>query len=393
LATQFLAKIEVGQMGAVSSTHCVLVASLLTICLVPFTFGAQEATQISCPLVGAIRWDAWHGELSEVGKAVEKTLSPPKYHFRLPWFAKIHPDGKVTIRGESREVLEQEIAYARQAGLDYWAFVTYPEDHPLSLPLLHFTKLPTERRQGLRFCNIVEWARFGGPQHFRRWVERLVRYFRDPSYVRVLGERPLLYLLMHDEDWVLKQWGSAEAFKEVVDSLRRESRLAGLSDPYLVVMHFSPERGDGIRRQIGADALSSYAVAGGTPEGAPFLQALSAMKRLWAEMAKRAPMIPVVSFGWDPRPRIDNPVPWHKPDLLFYQTFTAEECAQALKEALDFVAANPQACPANTVIIYAWNEFDEGGWLCPTGANGKPDTSRIEAVGKILREWKPQTQK
>jgi hypothetical protein len=74
--------------------------------------------------------------------------------------------------------------------------------------------------------------------------------------------------------------------------------------------------------------------------------------------------------------------------------FTAEECAQALKEALDFVAANPQACPANSVIIYAWNEFDEGGWLCPTlGANGKPDTSRIEAVGKILREWKPQAQK
>jgi hypothetical protein len=161
--------------AAMFPTHCVLVASLLTICLAPLTFGAQEATRLFRPLVGAIRWDAWHGELSEVGKAVEKTLSPPKYHFRLPWFAKIH---------------------------------------------------------------------------------------------------------------------------------------------------------------------------------------------------------------------------WHKPDLLFYQTFTAEECAQALKEALDFVVANPQACPANSVIIYAWNEFDEGGWLCPTlGANGKPDTSRIEAVGKILREWKPQTQK
>jgi hypothetical protein len=48
---------------------------------------------------------------------------------------------------------------------------------------------------------------------------------------------------------------------------------------------------------------------------------------------------------------------WHKPDLLFYQTFTAKECAQALKEALDFVAANPQVCPANTVIIYAWNDL------------------------------------
>ncbi|MFA0741502.1 MAG: hypothetical protein DFNUSKGM_001613 [Candidatus Fervidibacter sacchari] len=381
--------------AAVSLMRCVFAASLLAICLAPFS--AQEAAQPSLPLVGAIRWDAWHGELSEVGKAVEKTLSPPKYHFRLPWFAKIHPDGKVTIRGESLEVLEQEIAYARQAGLDYWAFVTYPEDHPLSLPLLHFIKLPTERRKGLRFCNIVEWARFGGPQHFRRWVERLVRYFRDPSYVRVLNERPLLYLLTSEESikWVLNQWGSVEAFKEVVDSLRREAKLAGLNDPYLVVMHFSPERGDEIRRKIGADALSSYAVAGWTsPEGAPFSKALYAMKWVWNEMAKRAPTVPIVSFGWDPRPRIDNPVPWHKPKLLFYQTFTPDECAQALKEALDFVAANPQACPANTVIIYAWNEFDEGGWLCPTlGADGKPDTSRIEAVGKILQEWKPKAQK
>ena len=77
-------------IAAMFPMHCVLVASLLTICLAPLTFGAQEATRLFRPLVGAIRWDAWHGELSEVGKAVEKTLSPLKYHFRLPWFAKIH---------------------------------------------------------------------------------------------------------------------------------------------------------------------------------------------------------------------------------------------------------------------------------------------------------------
>ncbi len=51
-------------------------------------------------LVGAIRWDAWHGELSEVGKAVEKTLSPPQYRFRLPWFAQVEKDGTVRIRGD-----------------------------------------------------------------------------------------------------------------------------------------------------------------------------------------------------------------------------------------------------------------------------------------------------
>ena len=32
-------------------------------------------------------------------------------------------------------------------------------------------------------------------------------------------------------------------------------------------------------------------------------------------------------------------------------------------------------------------EFDEGGWLCPTrGADGKPDTMRIEALKAALAE-------
>jgi len=34
------------------------------------------------------------------------------------------------------------------------------------------------------------------------------------------------------------------------------------------------------------------------------------------------------------------------------------------------------------VIIYAWNEFDEGGWLCPTLTEGD---SRVQALGRILR--------
>jgi hypothetical protein len=33
---------------------------------------------------------------------------------------------------------------------------------------------------------------------------------------------------------------------------------------------------------------------------------------------------------------------------------------------LHFVRTNRAVCAANTVIIYAWNEHDEGGWLVPT---------------------------
>ena len=37
---------------------------------------------------------------------------------------------------------------------------------------------------------------------------------------------------------------------------------------------------------------------------------------------------------------------------------------------------------ANTVMIYAWNEFDEGGWLAPTLSEG---AARIDALAKVLK--------
>ncbi len=336
------------------------------------------------PLLGAIRWDAWHGELSEVGKAVEKTLSPPQYRFRLPWFAQVMKDGSVRIRGDRPGVLEQEIAYAEQAGLHYWAFVTYPEEHPLSLPLRRFADMSPKHH--LCFCNIVEWERFGGPDDYRHMVRRLVGYFRLPHYQRVLSNRPLLYLLAHESRWVLQQWGGVDAFRKAVDSLRAVSMRAGAGNPYIAVMHFAPRTAEEIRYTIGADAISAYALPGGTKEGAPFEQALQEMHRLWQGMVEAGQAIPLVSCGWDPRPRVDNPVPWHQPGPEHYKTFTPEQCALAVKDALDFVHARRDRCEANALIAYAWNEHDEGGWLCPTlGADGKPDTRRVEAIGKVLR--------
>lgn len=339
------------------------------------------------PLLGAIRWDAWHGSLSDVGMAVERTLTPPQFRLRPPWFAEITSDGKVSIRGDRLGILEQEFAFARQAGIDYWAFVTYPEEHPLSLPLRRFIECP--RKQGLRFCNIVEWERFGGSIEYHRMVRRLVKYFREASYLRVLGDRPLLFLLTHSDQWLVQRWGSVTAFRQVVESLRRVSQRTGAGNPYIAVMYFTAERAEEIRRTVGADALSAYALPGGTVNGAPFAQALEQMKHTWRGMAQRAQTIPLVSWGWDPRPRVVTPVPWHQPGPEHYDTFTPEQCAIAVKEAMDFVRQHRDRCDTDAVIAYAWNEHDEGGWLCPTRApDGKPDTSRVDAVGNLLRRYR-----
>jgi len=336
------------------------------------------------PLVGAIRWDAWHGDLGAVGEIVERCLSPEQYRFRAPWFTEVGADGSLSIRCDRPGILEREIEYAERAGIDHWAFVTYPEEDALSLPLRQYLALGGTGEVG--FCNIVEWARFGGPEPAAAMVERLVGYFRDPRYVRVLGDRPLLYLFTAGREQVEQQWGSVAGFHRAVDMLRAGARGAVIGDPYVVVMWFDARSADEIRQAIGADALSSYAVPGGTEDGAPFAQSLSLQRSYWDSMGALAPVIPVVSWGWDPRPRVDNPTPWAQYSRAHFATFTPEECATALREALDWISANPEKCPARAVIAYAWNEHDEGGWLCPTrAADGGVDASRVEAVGAMVR--------
>lgn len=76
--------------------------------------------------VGAIRWDAWHGDHGTPGRAVEQALGPVAYHGRLPFFAQVLGDDAVRIDGTPQAVMDAEITYAADAGLAYWAFVTYP---------------------------------------------------------------------------------------------------------------------------------------------------------------------------------------------------------------------------------------------------------------------------
>ena len=83
--------------------------------------------QTNAPLVGAIRWDAWEdgGGIEQLG--VEQTLGPGHWHYRLPFFAQVVGSNSVSIEGNSATIMDQEINYAANAGISYWAFVVYSD--------------------------------------------------------------------------------------------------------------------------------------------------------------------------------------------------------------------------------------------------------------------------
>jgi len=316
-------------------------------------------------IVGAIRWDAWHGDAGldsghEVfkqgqlapltpGLAVERSLGPKHWHYRLPFYAKVVGENQVEARANTQAIMDQEITYASNAQLDYWAFLTYNPKSPMSLGLQLYLSSPLKAK--VKFSVICHHIR-ETPEE----IERLVGYMKDPQYIRVLGDRPLVYVF---------QCNAPRAF---FDALTKAMGEAGLKRPYLVNMGNTK---DG----IGFDAVSSYV---GTDRNA------------WNKSKKQGrKVVPSVSGEDDRRPRVENPVPWEgggagKP-VQGGPRIPAEKAAANIAakvgSALEWNRNNPETGEANAVIIYAWNEFDEGGWICPTLSEG---TDRLDAIHRVL---------
>ncbi len=349
-------------------------AGAIPLCLM---LGSTAAiAQPSRPLVGAIRWDAWSG--GEVTRQVERTLGPARFHARLPWFAEVTGEDAVRIDGGRQEIMDREIGFAAAAGLDYWAFLLYPEANSMSESLRHY--LRSGARGRVNFCLILHNAFGVDESQWPHERDRAVALLREPGYQTVLGGRPLVYAFQVTVRGVFPAKRLAE--------FRRAAQAAGV-DPYCVFMGWNPGRDFKAMATQGFDAVSAYACGSAD---ATFAQLCQRVERdFWQNAATASvPYVPLVTTGWDKTPRKEHPVSWeldhdYHRQSVFPATATPAEIATHLERAMAFVQEHAAICPANTVIIYSWNEHDEGGWLVPTWTPaGVPDSSRLEAIGRVL---------
>ncbi len=336
------------------------------------------------PVVGAIRWDAWTG--GPVTEQVERTLGPQKYHDRLPWFTEVVDAATVRINGGRQEVMEREIEFAAEAGLDYWAFLLYPSSSSMSQSLKLY--LASRHRGRIHFCLILHNAFGVSEEQWPGERDRAIALLKEPGYQTVLEGRPLVYAFQVQYQGRFP----AERFAE----FRQAAKDAGLN-PYFVFMGWNP-RDDYARERIhGFDAVSAYAYGSADVTFAALARAVE--DKYWKNAAEAGvPYLPLVTTGWDKQPRKDNPVSWetgqsYHQQKVFPSTAEPHEIASHLDRALAFVRENQSICEANAIIIYSWNEHDEGGWLVPTWvADGLPNTARLEAIRKILRPAKASAQ-
>lgn len=328
----------------------------------------------SAPTVGAIRWDGWFKD-----NTWEKNLADAQWRYRLPFYATVSPDGAVRVCGDTQETMDREIAYAKAGGLSYWAFCYY---HPKSWKEAESYNygwrryLASEHKEDLNFCLLLQGgSHIGPPDEWEATVREWVGLFQEPTYQRVCGGRPLLYVFSCEN--LVSHFGSVAAAAQAIEKLREASKNAGVGDPYIVAQIWPHQVKADFVSGIAFDALSAYSAPGSGNSGESYAKLLESNLWYWETFkATGRQVIPLVNAGWDGRPRA-YPGVW-------YEQATPAEVAGAVKRAFDWIRENPAAAPSNTVLVYAWNEHDEGGWLCPTIDEG---AARLDAIEKMLETY------
>ena len=324
-------------------------------------------------LVGAIRWDGWYkveGGIAKnnVPKLVEGNLSRKEFYFRVPFFARLVQDS-VVLPIITQELIDREILLARDAGIDYWAYCWYRNDG---------SGLSSARQmhQSSKYCNVVKMCAMIENVHFStdEDVDNLIKDFSRENYQKVAGGRPLVFF-----------FDAQSMTAETIHKIREAAKVHGIPDPYIAMMgHGDPCKG---ATETGSDAVSRYVSLAFHQDSYAQLTKIECDSwNLFRDKGHQ--IIPIVTSGWDPRPRMKRE-PWGHfyCDSCWAATATAKQVADHVGEVLDWIKVNRMACPANALLIYAWNEYDEGGWIAPTLNDfheGKLIPERLNALSDII---------
>lgn len=322
---------------------------------------------------GVIRWDAWWGS------RFERNLDPEQWHPRVPFYGMLLSPSLVRVRSDSGVVMDQEIGFAASAGLTYWAFDYY---HPKAFStadsynygLRQYLSSPCRDEINFSLLLLGRWV--GPPAEWPATISGFVDLLRGPGYQMVAGGRPLVYFF--DIEPMQELFGSWAQARIAVDDLRAAARLAGLKDPYIVGLAGQPSRAAELADILGFDAIGAYSASCSSgPGGRAFEELRQANETFWSDAAATGKeVVPPMSVGWDPRPRLADE---SLSQALWYQEPEPVELAEHVNRAMLWA----EATDPRTVLLYAWNEHDEGGWLTPTLSEG---AARLDAIEQALRE-------
>ena len=223
------------------------------------------------------------------------------------------------------------------------------------------------------------------PRDLRRVVDYgIEHYFREPNYWRTQGG---LFFSIYQATRFVEELGGPQETRALLGKMNDRLHEAGLPS-----MHWNGMVGDpksaAVLKDAGFQSTSRYGMHEATvqPDGTKrYEDVMESHRKHWNKMLA-GPLVdlPIVAKGWDSTPRCRKDVPWPFPRDEYPYTpvvvgNTPERFEQMLREAAAHVQRDPRHPFA--VVINAWNEWTEGGFLLPEEKEG---TTYVEAIRRAF---------
>ncbi len=296
---------------------------------------------------------------------------------------------RIPLLGEYNDqaTMDREILAASSHGVDFFQILWYPNGRRLNEGLRTFLASTNANRMRftIEFVNHPPFELSTGlawETACREWCAAM----KHPSYLQLDG-RPVFKI--HGLDYFYKQNGDdtnrvigrLNTFRQIAG----ENGLAGL----LISAGVMPDGVPSPDRASAFDFLATYMDMPSLPqrpEPYPYELLIKHAEDGWVRYAEHSskPYVPYVPAGWDPRP-------WRDPRPAFAFP-TREEWTAALKGVKSALDRYPKlGIPVKggrnkMLLIYAWNEFGEGGIVAPTRGDKQMKLEAIQEAFRANRE-------
>jgi hypothetical protein len=281
-------------------------------------------------------------------------------------------------RDDSPAIMERQIDLAADHGLAFFAFCWYWHDNggpinekaieedPKHTGLELFLKARNSHR--MKFCLLVanhDGFEIKGTEHWKQAADFWMRYLKDPQCVTV-GGKPLVII-----------FNPGGGDKDGFAYLQEAARKMGL--PGVAIAGCG-----GGTAETGYTHRTHYNVIPGYTAGSEehkYAELVAANREAWGG-SREQPYMPEVIAGWDKRPW-ESPTGQHQRDAWYYPDRTPEQFAMHLRDAMAWMDKHPEQTTAERIVlIYAWNELGEGGYMVPT--KGDPEGDYLKALRSVV---------
>jgi hypothetical protein len=339
--------------------------------LIPLRGQAQQARPQAT--IGLYYFDGWSGKTDDIHLP---QLLQTEFADRRPVWG-WHDD---TV-----EIMQKQIDVCADHGIGFWAFDWYypgskAKTNPRNNALGFYLQAPNCQR--LKFCIlVVNHKGYNiGPKDWDACCDRWIELFRKPTHLRLDG-RPLLIFFSPND--LQKAFGDPAAVRKAFGSLRAKAKKAGLPGVSIAACTSARARLGDLARS-GYDLLTGYNYSGGWMNGGgsqPFQKLIEGSARIFDQFAEKTPLpyVPVITAGWDRRPWEKGKLPPEKMSV-WYPDRSPKLVEDFVRQGVRWLDKHPdKTTPQRLLLIYAWNENGEGGYLTPTAKDG---VEYLEAVAR-----------